>query len=141
VLVTFGLVVRSRSQTFSVDSVARDIQALVVVNGGDLLFPLTGKRVRHVHLFVNSDRVVALSKPANPLLEIPFSRIRDLSAHAVSARTGHEGSVWNLDVTWQSAELTTTRFYYEGTFAEHLARVAEATLRGLWKKELPVLKA
>jgi hypothetical protein len=41
---------------------------------------------------------------------------------------------------WESGEVRTSTFRYEGFFAEHLARVAETTLRGVWKKGLPVLK-
>jgi hypothetical protein len=140
VLILFGLALRAGPQTPSLDSKAQDLRALVVVNGGTFRYDDGGKQIRHVHLFVISDRVVALAKAAKPLVEIPFSSIRDLSADAVSQEKGRKRNLWNLNVTWQSAELTTTRFCYEGVFAEHLARVAEQTLRSLWKKELPVLR-
>jgi hypothetical protein len=139
-LVLGGLVFRARPQTASLDSIARQLCALVVVNGGSLLCAGNAKRVAQVHLFVNPDRVLALSKPLKPLLEIPFSSVRELSAQPVSQPTERMKATWSLDITWQAAELTRTRFCYEGVFAEHLARVAEATLRNVWKKELPVLK-
>ena len=139
-LILFGLALGAHPQTPSLDSTARDLRALVVVNGGAFLYSESGKPIHHVHLFVISDRVVALAKTTKPLVEIPFSSIRDLSACAVSPGKGHKQSLWNLNVTWQSPELTTSRFCYEGVFAEHLARVAETTLRSLWKKELPVLR-
>jgi hypothetical protein len=137
-LVVFGLALRAHPQTPSVDSMAQELRALVVVNGGTFLG--AEKRIPHVHLFVISDRVLAVSNPAKPLLEIPFFSIRDLSAHAVLEETGHEKTLWNLNVTWQSPELTTSRFQYKGVFAEHLARVAETTLRNVWKTQLPVLR-
>jgi hypothetical protein len=34
----------------------------------------------------------------------------------------------------------TAEFIYEGTFAEHLARVAETTLRSRLYRELPILR-
>jgi hypothetical protein len=139
-LATLGLILKSSPSIVSLDSTARTLGALVVVNGGSLLSTGSRKRVPQVHLFVLADRIIAMSKSSDPLFEIPFSSMRDLSAHASSGGTRHKRSVWNLDLTWQSSELSTTQFSYEGVFAEHLARVAETTLLSLWKKELPVLR-
>jgi hypothetical protein len=142
-LVLFGLLVRARPQKKSVDSLADDLHALVVVNGGSFLSSENSKPVPHVRIFVNSERLLALAGLRSPLADIPFARVRELSAHPDSqpARAGSNGSTWSLEITWQSSELVTVRFHYEGAFAEHLARVAEKTLRVLWKKELPVLRA
>lgn len=142
-LVLSGLVLRARPQTVSLDNVARQLRSLVVVNGGSLVSAEGAKRRSQVRLFVNPDRVVVTSRRLQqPLLEIPFASMRELSAHAVSEETAPKGTRWSLDVTWQSElSLTTTRFWYEGAFAEHLARVAETTLRSVWKKQLPVIPA
>jgi hypothetical protein len=37
-------------------------------------------------------------------------------------------------------ERTKTEFIYEGSFAQHLAGVAEATVRSRLNRELPVLR-
>ena len=141
-LVLLGLAVKPRPQTASLDSIARQLNALVVVNGGSLLSAGSAKRIPQVRLFVNPDRVLAFSKRLQQLLvEIPFSSMRELSAHRVSEGTQQKNAPWSLDITWETAALTTTRFCYEGAFAEHLARVAETTLRSVWKKQLPVLPA
>lgn len=139
-LVIFGLLFRARPQAKTVDHIARDLQALVVVNGGSFLSAVNDRPVADVKLFVNAERVLALSVLPQPLVEIPFAHVRELSAHPGPDENAHQPGTWNLDITWQSSGLTTTRFSYEGIFAEHLARVAETTLRSLWKKELPVLR-
>jgi hypothetical protein len=36
--------------------------------------------------------------------------------------------------------MRTARFRYDGVFAEHLARVAENTLRTVLRRDLPVLR-
>ena len=36
--------------------------------------------------------------------------------------------------------MRTARFRYDGVFAEHLARVAENTVRNVMRRDLPVLK-
>ena len=36
--------------------------------------------------------------------------------------------------------MRTAHFRYDGVFAEHLARVAENTVRNLLRKELPILR-
>ena len=36
--------------------------------------------------------------------------------------------------------MRTARFRYDGFFAEHLARVAETTVRNVLRRELPVLR-
>lgn len=112
----------------SVDEHARELGALVVVNGGRFHAP-SGPPVR-ARLFVAPKRVVALDASKRQLVEIPFGELS--SVHAEEANGG-----WKLRVEWdhQSAE-----FSYEGFFAEHLARVAETTLRNQAYPGLPVLK-
>jgi hypothetical protein len=64
------------------------------------------------------------------LLEIPLQQIRSLSVRPA-------GIDWNLRI--EGAE-TTAEFVYEGSFAEHLARVADTTVRGRLSRELPVFR-
>lgn len=139
-LVLFGLMLRARPQVPSLDSMAHELRSLVVLNGGSYLCADSGKHIPNVHLFVNSDRVLAFSKLTAPLVEIPFSSIRDICARPVVQAPNEKQAIWNLEIRWQSVALSTAHFRYEGAFAEHLARVAESTLRSSWKKELPVLR-
>ncbi|MGH9444682.1 MAG: hypothetical protein ACRD3O_02980 [Terriglobia bacterium] len=139
-LAAFGLLLRARPLEKSVEMLARELSALVVMNGGSLI-PANGKPVARVSIFASSDCLLVLSRLRQQLLQIPFARICELSAHAdASATTRPQGGKWDLDITWRSENLITTRFCYDGAFAEHLARVAEKTVRSLWKKELPVLR-
>jgi hypothetical protein len=47
------------------------------------------------------------------------------------------GADWNFRV---HCDQTKAEFMYEGSFAEHLAGVAEATVRSRLNRELPVLR-
>jgi hypothetical protein len=82
-----------------------------------------------VQLFVCADRIWALDSHQHPRLIIPTAQI-------VSAVASESADDWILRVRWaeQSAD-----FYYRGVFAEHLARVAESTLRSIIHPTLPVL--
>jgi hypothetical protein len=141
VLVLFGLAFRARPQVPTLDNLAQELRALVVVNGGSLIAADGVKLISNIHLLVNSDRVLASSRLRPPVVEIPFSSIKNLTVQRV-VLAGNEGqSIWDLEITWQSQAVTTTRFRYRGVFAEHLAGVAEITLRNLWKKQLPILPA
>ena len=70
-------------------------------------------------------------------------RVRELAARPVPAQGGpeDEAQTWDLEITWESKDMRTARFRYDGFFAEHLARVAENTVRNVLRKELPVLKS
>lgn len=140
-LVVSGLLFGARLQEKSVDGLARELGALVVVNGGSFV-PAGGKPVPRVSIFASSERLLVISKLRQELLKIPVSRICGLCIHADARAVGSsQGAKWNLDITWRSENLVTTQFCYDGPFAEHLARIAENTVRSLWKKELPVLNA
>ncbi len=112
----------------SVDERARELGALVVVNGGRFC-PPAGDPVP-AQLFVARERLYALSPELQPLLEIAFA---DVSS--VRAQPAAEG--WKLRVEW---DYSTAEFLYDGFFAEHLVRVAESTLLSQLRRELPVLK-
>jgi hypothetical protein len=70
-----------------------------------------------------------LDRRFRPLLEIPVGEIT-----AICAEQSEES--WRLRITWASH---TSEFSYGGIFAEHLARVAETTIRSVMRPALPVL--
>jgi hypothetical protein len=109
------------------DGKARELGALVVVNGGR--FQQEHSSPAAVQLFVGAERIWALDLRLQPLLEIP---VRELTA--ACAEESEES--WRLRMTWggHAAE-----FSYGGIFAKHLARVAEATIRSVMRPALPVL--
>ena len=106
---------------------AHELGALVVVNGGR--FQPGRAASAAVQLFVSAESVWVLVRSFQPLLEIPVSEIT-----AACAEQSEE--FWRLRVTWASH---TAEFSYGGIFAEHLARVAESTIRSVMRPALPVL--
>jgi hypothetical protein len=126
-LFLLALLVPPSKKGKSVDDQARELGALVVVNGG--VFRTADGQGVPARLFVAPERVVALDRAHHPLLEIPLGNVK-----AVRAEESNGG--WRLCVQWSDAS---AEFSYQGIFAEHLARVAETTLRNLLHRELPVL--
>src|SRR6266566_1348897 len=106
---------------------AHELGALVVVNGGR--FQPGRAASAAVQLFVSAESVWVLVRSFQPLLEIPVSEIT-----AACAEQSEES--WRLRVTWASH---TAEFSYGGIFAEHLARVAESTIRSVMRPALAVL--
>jgi hypothetical protein len=82
-----------------------------------------------VQLFVCPERVWALDSHLHPLLVIPTAQISSATA---TESAGH----WTLRIRWSEHAAD---FHYHGIFAEHLARVAESTLRSVIHPALPVL--
>jgi hypothetical protein len=82
-----------------------------------------------VQLFVCADRIWALDSRQQPLLVIPTAQI-------VSAIASESAGDWIVRVRWAEH---TADFHYHGIFAEHLARVAESTLRSVIQPALPVI--
>jgi hypothetical protein len=82
-----------------------------------------------VQLFVCPERVWALDSDLHPLLVIPTAQIS-------SATAAESAGGWILRIRWPEH---TADFHYHGVFAEHLARVAESTLRSIIHPALPVL--
>jgi len=109
------------------DDKARELGALFVVNGGR--YQPGRAPSAAVQLFVGSERIWALDRRFQPLLEIPVSEI------TVACAEESEES-WRLRLTWANHAV---EFSYGGIFAEHLARVAEATVRSVMRPALPVL--
>ena len=111
----------------SADDKARELGSLVVVNGGR--FQPANTPSAPVQLFVGAESVWVLDRRLQPLLEIPVGEIT-----AAGAEQSEES--WRLRMTWASHSVD---FSYHGIFAEHLARVAETTIRAVLRPALPVL--
>ena len=109
------------------DDKAHELGALVVVNGGS--FQPGSVPSAAVQLFVSAESVWVLDRSFQPLLEIPASEIT-----AACAEQSEES--WRLRMTWANH---TAEFSYGGIFAEHLARVAESTIRSVMRPAFPVL--
>jgi hypothetical protein len=141
-LMAFGLLVRAKPEAKSADAQARELDALVVLNGGAFI-PAGNERPSHVvSIFVNPDRLFVVDEHEHTLEEIPLVRVRELAVHPFPApgESEAEAQTWDLAITWESKDLRTARFLYDGFFAEHLARVAETTVRNVLRRELPVLR-
>jgi hypothetical protein len=122
----------AKPDTALADTAAR-LGALVIVNGGNYQSGDVGQsedvEPSTVQLFICPDRIWALDSRLRPLLVIPTSQI-------VSAIASESAGDWIVRVRWDEH---TADFHYRGIFAEHLARVAESTLRGVIHPPLPVL--
>lgn len=113
------------------DSVAdksKELNALVVLNGGH--YQPVNAPAASAQLFVTPDRIYALDTSLQLLLVIPLVEI----SSAIAAETR---GCWIFRIRWLDR---TADFQYQGVFAEHLARVAESTIRGVMRSPLPVLQ-
>ena len=111
----------------SADDKARELGALVVVNGGR--FKLGDASSFAAQLFVGTEHVWVLDSHFQSFLEIPVTEI-------TSARAEESHGRWFLRIDWANK---TAAFAYRGVFAEHLARIAESTLRSVMRPSLPVI--
>jgi hypothetical protein len=121
----------AKPDTTLADTAAR-LGALVIVNGGGYQLEngqLEDAPPSAVQLFVCSERIWALDSHLRPVLLIPISQIS-------SATAAQSAGDWILRIRWADR---TADFHYHGIFAEHLARVAESTLRSVIHPPLPVL--
>jgi hypothetical protein len=110
-----------------VDDKAKELGVLVVVNGGKYQ-PGTGPAAS-VQLFIGATNIWALNSHLHPLVTIPVTGIS-----SVLAEENSHG--WVVRVRWADRM---AEFSYAGIFAEHLARVAESTIRGVTPSSLPIL--
>jgi hypothetical protein len=113
--------------TSGTDDKARELGALVVVNGGQL--QAGSAPALPVRLFVGSENLWALQSDFCPLLVISVPEL-------ISARAEETHGGWILRVRWAERSAI---FAYSGVFAEHLARVAESTVQSVMRPSLPVL--
>ena len=112
---------------FSADDKARELGALIVVNGGQ--YQSRNSATMSVQLFVGAESISVLDSHFQPVLVIPVPEI-------TSARAEESGGQWLVRVVWPDH---TAEFSYNGIFAEHLARVAESTLQSVMRPSLPVI--
>jgi hypothetical protein len=106
---------------------ARELGALVVVNGGQ--FKLGDAPSFAAQIFVGAEHVSVLDSRLHSFLEIPVGEI-------TSARAEESHGRWFVRVNWTN---NSAAFAYRGVFAEHLARVAETTIRSVMRPALPVI--
>jgi hypothetical protein len=106
---------------------ARELRALVVVNGGR--FKLGETPSFAAQLFVGAEHIFVCDSRLQSFLEIPVIEI-------TSAQAEKSHGLWLLRINWATK---TAAFAYHGVFAEHLARVAETTIRSVMRPALPVL--
>lgn len=112
----------------SVDDKLRDLGALVVVNGGDYV-SIQGQPVA-VQLFVAPDHISVLDPALQQLLVIPAAEVASVAATPAER-------AWMLRIVWPGGA---AEFLYQGFFAEHLARVAQTTVRSVIPVPLPILQ-
>ncbi len=110
------------------DDKSRELGALVVVNGGE--YAQARGRPSAVRLFVGPDRIWVLDSSLHSLIVIPLAEISLL--HAMPSPPG-----WTLRIEWPDRA---AEFGYRGFFAEHLARVAEYTIRSVMRPSLPIMR-
>ena len=136
VLIAFGILIRDKPLAKTTEEKARELGALVVLNGGTFL-PANGAAHPEAQIFVIPERLLVLDSRTETVGELQLAGIQRFTARRASSDAVEEGTPWELEIVGES---TSARFRYEGFFAEHLARVAETTLRNLRAQEFPVLK-
>jgi hypothetical protein len=127
-LLLFALLVPEQRPAFSIDARVRELGALIAVDGGWYID--AAERRYPAKLFVGPDQLWVLDAALHVLLEIALTQIRMLVVEPSSEN-------WRLLV---HCENVTVEFIYEGNFAQHLAGVADATIRSRLNRELPVLR-
>jgi hypothetical protein len=132
----------SPSSSTLIDLRARELGALVVVDGGEYVDPGRPNQGPNVHrvevrLFVGSQQLGVLDTALNTLLEIPITQIATLRVERVGEEPQEPNADWKLHVAWKGS---TAEFVYRGPFGEHLARVAESTIGSQLRRQLPVLR-
>ncbi|HVS87837.1 MAG TPA: hypothetical protein VHF01_06415 [Candidatus Acidoferrum sp.] len=124
---TAAILLPSANADTSADRKARELGALLVVNGGK--YQPGNAPAMAVRIFVGAEHIWALDSRFQPLLVVPTAEI-------ASVRAEESGGRWNLQIRWTGH---TAEFSYRGFFAEHLARAAESTLRSVMRTSLPAL--
>lgn len=112
--------------TSGIDDKARELGALVVVDGGTFL---SGSFAVPVQLFVGSQKLWALEADFHPLLVIPVAEL-------ISAHVEEMDGKCILRLRWADRSAI---FSYSGVFAENLARTAESTVQSVMHPSVPVL--
>src|ERR1700676_4693468 len=111
--------------TSGIDDKARELGALVVVDGGTFQ---SGSFAVPVQLFVGSQKLWALEADFHPLLVIPVSELISAQAEEMDGR-------WILRLRWTDRSAI---FSYSGVFGEQQARVAESTVQSVMRAAMPM---
>jgi len=127
ILFLAAILLPAEKPSTTVSDTAARLGALVVVNGGE--YQPENDTPMKTQLFVGPERIWALDENMQPLLVIA-------TAQVTSAIAAESGGDWVVRLRWAESSAD---FRYSGVFAEHLARVAESTLRGVIHPVLPVL--
>lgn len=139
VFLAFSLLIGAKPAVKSMDVLTDELGALLVLNGGVFRHSPDSAPIRDSKVFVHPEQIIVLGPSERRLLEIPLGKVRNLAAHRVTNGSVEGREAWEVEINWLADVPCTTTFHYEGVFAEHLARVSESTLRGQWKKDLPVI--
>jgi hypothetical protein len=138
-LFAFSLLIRVKPAEKSMDALAQELGALVVLNGGMFRPSRDSTPVQQAQIFVHPEQIIVLGPREHRLLEIPLGKVQNLVAQRVANGAGEGRDSWEVEINWMGEGPCSTTFRYDGAFAEHLARVTESTLRGQWKKDLPII--
>jgi hypothetical protein len=139
-LLAFSLLIHARPVVKSVDAMANELGALIVLNGGVFRQSPESTPIRDTQLFVHPERVIVQDSRQHRVLEIPLTKLRTLATQPVANGSGKGAQLWEVELNWLADGPRTTTFRYDGVFAEHLAQVTESTLRSQWKKGLAVIQ-
>lgn len=137
ILFAFSLLVRAKPEEKSIDVLARELNALIVLNGGAFRQSPDSPPVAKAQILVFPERILVFGPKERELLEIHLAKVRNIAVKQIDAEQGKD---WAVEISWLGNEPCVTLFEYDGFFAEHLAQVTESTVRSQWKKELPVLQ-
>jgi len=107
---------------------AQELGALVIINGGR--YQAVDEPPVAVQLLVGGEQIFVLNSGLATILQVPIAEISSVNAAETRER-------WILRVRWLDY---TADFEYQGIFGEHLARVAESTIRGVRPSPLAVLQ-
>jgi hypothetical protein len=138
-LFAFSLLVHAKPELKSMDALAQELKALIVLNGGIFRQSPGSTPIQPAQILVHPEQIIVLGPRERRLLEIPLAKVRSLAAYSVPKGTGEDVEPWEVEITWMADASCTTTFHYDGAFAQHLAQVTESTLRSQWKKDLPVI--
>jgi len=128
-LFAFSLLVHAKPEEKSMDAIARELGALIVLNGGTFLESPDSSPIPRAQIFVLPEQIMVLGPRERRLLEIPLAKVRNIAAHPLTNKAGEAADGWNVEIHWGSGAPGSTTFQYDGPFAQHLAQVTESTLR------------
>jgi hypothetical protein len=128
VFLLLALAIQPDHSLQSLDERARQLGALVVVNGG--IYQTPQATPVKAHLCIGIDQVWILDAALSVKLELPLASLKTIQAQP-------DGESWKLSFLSRDSAIN---LLYTGPFAEHFARVAESAVRSQLHRELPILR-